>query len=228
MINKQTLQFNIDKIKEEIAIAANEAGRSSDEITIVAVTKYVDAETTRLLPQCGLNTLGESRPQVLWEKAKALNDENITWHMIGHLQRNKVARTIEYAALIHSIDSMRLLKEIDHEAQQQGIKVNGLLQVNISYEENKHGFTRDELSELVTRLDEYPHVNVSGLMGMAGLGIDENVTQQQFAYLRELRDELVSGTSINLPHLSMGMSHDFHLAIKEGATIVRIGSRLFE
>ena len=228
MINQQTLQSNIDKLKEEIAIAANEARRSSDEISIVAVTKYVDAETTRLLPQCGLNTLGESRPQVLWEKAEALNDENITWHLIGHLQRNKVSRTIEYAALIHSIDSLRLLKEIDHEAQQQGIKVNGLLQANISYEENKHGFTRDELSELVTRLDEYPHVNISGLMGMAGLGIDENETQKQFAYLRELRDELVSGSAINLPHLSMGMSHDFHLAIKEGATIVRIGSRLFE
>ena len=228
MINQQSLQSNIDKLKEEIATAANEAGRSSDDITIVAVTKYIDAETTRLLPQCGLSILGESRPQALWEKAQVLNDENITWHMIGHLQRNKVSRTIEYAEMIHSIDSLRLLKEIDHVAQQQGIKVNGLLQVNISHEENKHGFTRDELSDLVTRLEDYAHVNISGLMGMAGLGINENETQKQFAYLRELRDELASGTSIKLPHLSMGMSHDFHLAIKEGATIVRIGSRLFE
>ena len=232
MIDIQKLQSNIDQVKSEIADAARQSGRSVEEITLVAVTKYVDSDTTRLFPQCGVNTLGESRPQALWEKAESLRDEQIQWHMIGHLQRNKVARTIECASIIHSIDSLRLLKEIDRDANRANTSVRGLLQVNISHEQNKHGFGADELRLLIEQLDQYPHVKIEGLMGMAGLDADDTETQRQFASLRILRDELLE-TFPQIPnsvlkHLSMGMSHDFHLAIKEGATIVRIGSRFFE
>ena len=135
----EILRANLASIRQRIAEAAQKSGRSGDDVTLVAVTKYVDASMTRTLVDAGCQVLGESRPQVLWDKGEALQDMNVEWHMIGHLQRNKVKRSLKYAALVHSIDSLRLMNAIN-DAAEAGATVRGLLEVNVSGESAKHGF----------------------------------------------------------------------------------------
>ncbi|MEN6405116.1 MAG: YggS family pyridoxal phosphate-dependent enzyme [Thermoguttaceae bacterium] len=218
---------NVARVRSHIAEAAARAGRSPDEITLVAVTKYVSAETVRPLVAAGCLELGESRPQKLWDKAASLADLPIRWHMIGHLQRNKVPKTLPLVALIHSIDSPRLLAEIDEQADQP---VRALLEVNISGEAAKHGFTPEALERFLPELANCRHVQIRGLMGMAALEGGPDHTRRDFAALRQLRDRLrpQCPPGVALDELSMGMSGDFEIAIEEGATLVRVGSALFE
>ena len=223
---------NLAVVRGRIAEAAARSGRAADEITLVAVTKYVSADVTRLLVEAGCRELGESRPQSLWEKAAALACLPVRWHMVGHLQRNKVHRTLPLVAMIHSIDSRRLLEAVDQEClpHPEPARLPVLLEVNISGEESKGGFAPDDAERLLAELPRYPHVSVQGLMCMAALegGLDE--ARRDFAALRELRDRLRGQCppGVTLRELSMGMSGDFHVAIEEGATIVRVGSALFE
>lgn len=223
----QHIARNVSEIRERIAGAALRSGRTPSEVTLVAVTKYVASEMARLLIGAGCCDLGESRPQQLWDKADALGDLSIRWHMIGHLQRNKVRRTLPLVSLVHSVDSARLLAAIDDEA---AAVVPVLLEVNVSGEEAKHGFLPHEVEPLLPQLPQYRNVAVRGLMCMAGLegGLDD--ARREFALLRELRDRLrvncPPGTTLD--ELSMGMSGDFEAAVEEGATLVRIGSALFE
>jgi pyridoxal phosphate enzyme (YggS family) len=221
---------NYKTILNRAAAAATEAGRSPSDVTVVAVTKYVPTELVRPLIDAGCTDLGESRPQQLWQKVAELSDcADLRWHLIGHLQRNKVARTVECADLIHSVDSTRLLQAIDKNASAEKPQ-DILLEVNISGDVAKHGFGADQLATLLPSLANYPHVRVRGLMAMAALrgGVDR--AQQDFCALRALRDELATQTDdpSQLQELSMGMSRDFDVAIAEGATIVRVGSALFE
>jgi pyridoxal phosphate enzyme (YggS family) len=228
----ERIAANLAAVRERIAAAARAAGRDPAEVRLVAVTKYVDAATTRLLAEAGCLDLGESRPQLLWDKAEQLHDLPIRWHLIGHLQRNKIRRTLPFVHLIHGVDSLRLLEELDREqaALAERPPLSVLLEVNVGGEAAKHGFTPDEVPPLVDALARCEHLQVQGLMAMARLTDDADAARADFARLRALRDRLRREWSgrFALDELSMGMSGDFEAAIAEGATLVRIGSALFE
>ncbi len=221
---------NVACVRRRMAEAAARSGRKAEEVTLVAVTKYVDEPLVCAVVQAGCDVLGESRPQALWEKVPRLTDLAVRWHLIGHLQRNKVRRTLPLVTLIHSADSLELIADIDRIAGEQSLLAKVLLEVNVSGEDAKHGFAPAAIEPLLPQLAGYRHVRVSGLMCMAGLegGLDR--ARRDFAALRTLRDRLRHGCpeGIVLDDLSMGMSGDYEVAIEEGATIVRVGSALFE
>jgi pyridoxal phosphate enzyme (YggS family) len=227
----EKLRENLDAVDRRLRAACARAGRSREEVTLMGVTKTVSAEVARLLPALGVFDLGESRPQELWRKAAALADvEGVRWHQIGHLQRNKVERTLPLVHCIHSIDSQRLLDAVEKEAGRLGREVPVFLEVNASGEEAKHGFAPAEMEGLAPVLTALRHVRVLGLMTMAAWEEDPEKTRPTFALLRELRDRLKEGVGEAHPldGLSMGMSHDFEVAVEEGATMVRLGTVLFE
>jgi pyridoxal phosphate enzyme (YggS family) len=226
----QIIADSLARVHERIATAAQRAGRMPEEVTLVAVSKYVGLTETAALLKAGCTQLGESRPQLLWDKAAAPELTHAEWHLVGHLQRNKVLRTLPLVKLIHSVDSWRLLEAIDDSASEIGCRAQVLLEVNCSGDTAKHGLTADALEQLLPELSRLENVQVCGLMTMAALEGDETVTARNFADLRNLRDKLRPQCPPNvvLEELSMGMSHDFEIAIREGATIVRIGSLLFE
>lgn len=229
---RELIADNVARVREGIAAAAIAAGRQPDEIKLVAVSKYVDAAVAALLVDAGCRALGEARPQQLWEKAESPSLTGVEWHLIGALQRNKIRRTLPLVSLIHSVDSVRLLAAIDEQAAALDLPAPArlLLEVNCSGDAAKHGFAADEVRRLLPTLADYPHVAVAGLMTMAALDGDDAVAHANFAALRTLRDELAPNAppGVDLRELSMGMSGDFTAAIAEGATIVRIGSSLFE
>ncbi|QDT12075.1 YggS family pyridoxal phosphate-dependent enzyme [Planctomycetes bacterium K23_9] len=226
---KERIRQNYLSVVDEVAVAAQASGRQPSDVTIVGVTKYVDAATTADLVDAGCGSLGENRPQVLWQKAESeeLKDQPVQWHMIGHLQRNKLRRLMRYAPMIHSVDSRRLLEAVAKEAGEIDQAVDVLLEVNISGDDAKTGLSPDALLELLQE-DRGPLVRIGGLMAMAGMGTDQGAARKQFADVRMLRDKLAASTGNPLANLSMGMSGDFKEAIAEGATLVRIGSRLFD
>jgi pyridoxal phosphate enzyme (YggS family) len=219
---------NLSRIRQQIADAATRSGRDSSEVTLVAVTKYVDADAAQALLDAGCQDLGESRPQELWRKAEALTGAEVRWHFIGHLQRNKVRRTLPHLTLLHACDSIRLLEELQRVSAETPDAVQALLEVNISGDASKHGFSPDEMPAAIGSLDGYPHVRICGLMGMASLSGTLDDARRDFERLRLLRDRLADNAGVELNELSMGMSGDFEVAIEEGATIVRVGSALFE
>ena len=228
--SRELIAANVAHIRERIAVAAQAAGRDPAEIKLVAVSKYVDAATAALLVDAGCRSLGEARPQQLWEKAAAPALASVEWHLIGRLQRNKIRRTLPLASLIHSVDSERLLAAINDEAATLGMTSRVLLEVNCSGDAAKQGFTAEEVRALLPTLPNFAHLEVAGLMTMASLDGDDAIAQANFAALRPLRDELArqSPPNVTLQELSMGMSGDFEIAIAEGATLVRVGSSLFE
>lgn len=225
------VRTNLARVRERIAAAAERAGRSPDEVRLVGVTKYVGVEATMALVRAGCARLGEARPQQLWQKVAALDDGPFPqqWHLIGHLQRNKVARTCDCTAAVylHAVDGLKLLAAINRSVEGRGWRAPVTLEVNVSGDPEKHGLPPEELPAVCERLAEYPHVGVTGLMTMAAREGGESVARQNFAALRELRDRLAT-PELPLPELSMGMSGDFEAAIAEGSTLVRIGSALWE
>ena len=224
------LAANLADVQGRIAAAATRAGRRPEDVLLVAVTKYVGPEVIRSLVAIGCHVLGESRPQQLWEKAEALADLRVEWHMIGHLQRNKVPRTVPLVSMIESADSPRLVEAIDLAAAEFHAPIPLLLEVNISGEEAKHGFAPDDVELFLEQLAAYQNVEVRGLMAMASFSGGQEAARRDFAALRQLRDRLQPACphGIRLDELSMGMSGDFEVAIEEGATIVRVGSALYE
>jgi pyridoxal phosphate enzyme (YggS family) len=224
------IRENLAQVRATIAAAAARSGRKPEVVRLIGVTKYVEPEIARLLAIAGLTDLGESRPQELWRKAEALADLPVRWHLIGHLQRNKVRRTLSLVACIQSADSLRLMAEIDREAAAMGRSANVLLEVNISGDAAKHGFPPAEVDGALPQIAALQNVRVLGLMTMAALEGGADEARRDFAALRELRDWLLANrpTEISLHELSMGMSGDYEIAIEEGATIVRVGSALFE
>lgn len=222
------LAENLAGIRERIAAACLRSGRDPNDVTLIAVTKYTPLDRVRELVGLGHLTLGESRPQQLLERAGLL-PSGVEWHLIGHLQRNKVRSILPVMALIHSIDSLRLLKRIDQVAGELGLRPRVLLQVNVSGERTKDGFPMAELETRWSEVLGYRHVEVRGLMTMAPLTEDDTLIRPVFRGLRELRDRLnVMSPEPCLRELSMGMSGDFDIAIEEGATLVRLGSLLFD
>ncbi len=220
---------NLDRVTCRISDAAERSGRDRDAVQLIAITKYVAADVARLLHRAGCLDLGESRPQVLWEKAETLKDLDVRWHMIGHLQRNKVRRTLAHLHLIHSVDSRRLLDELDTQSADRGEGTKVLVEVNTSGEGQKGGFSVSEAERLASEFGRWDRIDVCGLMTMSARDSDATSARREFACLRELRDRMQrADPQLNLRHLSMGMSRDFEAAILEGATMVRIGSALFE
>jgi pyridoxal phosphate enzyme (YggS family) len=224
---------NVLAVRERVAEACRRAGRSLDDVTVIAVTKYVEPEIARLLHEAGCHDLAESRPQSLWAKAEALADvvPAPRWHLVGHLQRNKIRRTLPLLSLLHSLDSQRLLDGLEAEAAAAGIVCRVLVEVNLAGDPGRTGVSEAEAEALVVAAAAKPHVAVVGLMGMASVPDgDASAARREFARLRELRDRLRGGVAggEQLTELSMGMSGDFAEAIAEGATLVRIGSAFFE
>ncbi len=231
MADGSRLADNLERVHARIVEAAKRSGRTAADVRLVAVTKYVDIDVTRELIAAGCRQLGESRPQELWRKAQAFVSESLDWHLIGHLQRNKIARTLPLIRLLHAGDSVRLIEAVDEEAaHSSGEPVPLLLEVNVSGDFSKHGFQPDELEPLGERLIALEHIRIDGLMCMASREGDLEHARRDFERLRQLRDRLRSvwPGQLRLDELSMGMSGDFEVAIEEGATIVRVGSSLFE
>ena len=227
---RATIADNVRRVRDQLAAAALAARRDPAEVTLVAVSKYVDSAAAAELLAAGCFDLGESRPQELWSKASVERLQPARWHLIGPLQRNKIRRTLPLTTLIHSIDDLRLLSAIDAEARQAGLAPQILLEVNCSGETAKQGFAPDELRSQLAALEVHQHVKIVGLMTMAPLAGGELAARRTFAALRQLRDRLAveASPAMRLTQLSMGMSGDFAAAIAEGATLVRIGSALFE
>lgn len=221
------LQDRLTEVESRIAAACSRVHRPRSAVTLVAVSKTVSSQVAGLLPAFGIMNLGESRPQELQRKRQAITDPLVRWHMIGHLQRNKVEDVLKHAHIIHSVDSPRLLEAISIAAKKLQIRPTILLQVNASREEQKHGFTFEELPNFQREVSEFPGT-VAGLMGMAAYSDDPETARPAFVELRQLRDRLQEAWSIPLPELSMGMSGDYEVAIEEGSTFVRIGSTIFE
>jgi pyridoxal phosphate enzyme (YggS family) len=217
------------RLEERIRAACDRVGRPRSDVTLVAVTKTVGPTAATILTELGVLDLGESRPQELWHKAEPLPPA-VRWHLIGHLQRNKVERTLRRVYLIHSVDSSRLLEALEGEAAIQGRTLDVLLEFNLSREPNKHGFSPDDLPALTPQLSALRRVRVRGLMTMAARTDDPAAARPAFAELRRLRDSLqgAAGSSVKLEHLSMGMTNDFEIAIEEGATLIRVGSAIFD
>ena len=223
------IESNLEQVRERIARAAERAGRSPDDVLLVAVTKYVDEDVTRLLIEAGCHALGESRPQSLWQKWETLSDPSIAWHMIGHLQRNKVRRTVGKLSWIHSLDSERLMSEIQKELEREETSLKGMLEINISGDPSKTGLLPEDAWNLLSKQSAFPRIQIEGLMAMASLKGDLDVARRDFAALRTLRDEWRErlGQPEALSELSMGMSRDYEQAIAEGSTMIRVGSALF-
>ena len=226
----QRIRDNLARVHRQIADAASRSGRSAEAVKLVAVTKSAGEAAIRALVEAGCHELGESRPQQLWERAARVADPPIRWHMIGTLQRNKVRRTLPLIQMLQSADSLSLVDAVDRIAGELSLCVPVLLEVNVSGEGSKHGFDPASVEPSLDELARLEHVEVRGLMCMAGLEGGVERARRDFAALRELRDHLRPSCPdrVSMDELSMGMSGDFEAAIEEGATIVRIGSALFE
>lgn len=225
----QRLEANIAAVRGRVAAAARRAGRDPDAITLVAVTKAVTIEMAQHLLDAGIVDLGENRVQEAERKFAALGDR-AHWHMIGHLQRNKVKNVLRFSSTIHSVDSERLLLEISRRAEAQGVTPDIFLEVNVSGEESKYGLDPDEAGPFTARARKIPCIKVRGLMTMAPWDPDPEAARPHFARLarlaRKIRESGEAGDEFDL--LSMGMSGDFEVAVEEGATHIRVGTALFE
>lgn len=216
-------------VERRVTAACDRAGRRRSDVTVVCVSKRLSPERTALLPGVGLLMLGENRPQTLWKKAEALAGKSVEWHLVGHLQRNKIEKTLPLVALVHSVDSLRLLEALERAAADAGTTCDVLLEVNASGEAAKQGFDPKEVEALLPTIEALQAVRVRGLMTMAAAG-DAEEARPAFVSLRKLRDKLRRkiGPSHEFGQLSMGMTNDFEVAIEEGATLVRLGSVYFE
>lgn len=226
---QSTIRDNLNRIRTRIDAAADRAGRNSQSITLVAVTKYAQPDWVQALFDLGHRDFGESRPQQLARRAGTF-PEAVRWHLIGHLQRNKVDLVLPVAAQIHSVDSVRLLQRISASCVRSDRVQPVLLEANISGESTKDGLAAGELREQWPLVSQLPGVQIIGLMTMAPRDAEAAAVRRVFRGLRELREELAqtSHGEHQLSELSMGMSGDFEVAVEEGATLVRVGSSLFE
>lgn len=232
IITEQQVKTNYFILLERVHNALKKVGRSPGSVKVIGVTKYVDSVLTQFLVKAGCVDLAESRPQSLWEKSTNLANQPIQWHLIGHLQRNKAKRTIPILNTMHSLDSLRLLQQIESDVGQREPVLQLLLEVNVSQESNKTGISISDaetlLANWVERETRPPNLEIAGLMGMGSLSGDTETTRREFSSLRELRDTWSRRFGLPLKELSMGMSDDFEIAIEQGSTMIRIGSLLFQ
>ena len=217
---------NLARLKDKIEETCNRSGRKPDEVKLIAVSKYFGVDTIIEAKSCWLTDFGENRAQELTLKYEKLGD-SVTWHFIGTLQKNKVKYAVKAAELIHSVDSLELVDEINFRAEKLGKVQKILLEVKTSEEETKSGLeTENEILSLVKRCSELNNIELKGLMTMAPLTEDANIIRKSFRDLFNLKDR-INNKGFNLTELSMGMTSDFEIAIEEGATMIRIGSAIF-
>lgn len=222
------LESRIAVIFEEISAACRKVGRDPSEIKLIAVSKNFAADQIKDVYDLGLKTMGENRVQELKQKKPHL-PEDIEWHLIGTLQRNKVKDVVGQVALIHSVDSIALASEVSRQAVKRGIETEILLQVNVAGEARKHGFSKEEVLEAVREISSLGGIKIRGLMTIAPLTADPELVRPVFSGLRELSSVIkrMGLQNVEMKELSMGMSNDFKVAIEEGATMIRVGSRIF-
>lgn len=220
------LEENLKRLRDRIIRSADKVGKNPEEITIVAVSKGILPEFLRKVFDLGIKDIGENRVQEAKEKFHNLKDLNITWHMVGHLQTNKVKYALDIFDYIHSLDSLKLAKELQKRCVQKNKKMNVFIEVNVSGEKTKFGVSPFEIEELVTEVLKLSHLNFIGFMTVAPMVNDSEDTRFYFKNLREIRDSISQKINKKL-YLSMGMSDDFEVAIEEGADFIRIGRALF-
>ena len=217
---------NVKNIRQRIASACNRVGRSTGEVTLIAVSKTFNEENIREAVDAGVGDIGENYVREFIEKRNALQDREIRWHFIGHLQRNKVKEIIPWIHLIHSVDSKRLAEEISLRASKAGRTISILVEVNTSNEQTKFGVMPEQTTALVKELINIPNVNVAGLMTIGPFLPDAEDSRPGSRTLRHIK-ERIEDDGIQLQHLSMGMTNDVEVAVEEGATLVRIGTAIF-
>ena len=217
---------NADLVRQQVETARNKVNRQ-DQVNVIAVTKYVDVATTEALVKTGIQHIGENRVDKFLEKYQALKEYDLTWHLIGSLQRRKVKDVINLVDYFHALDSVKLAQEIQKRAEHP---IKCFLQVNISGEESKHGFTLDELDDVLAEIAQLDKIEIVGLMTMAPFEASQEELQDIFSKTHQLQKQLEKKQLKNMPfsELSMGMSRDFEVAIANGATYVRIGTSFFK
>ena len=224
----QDIKDNISAISRDIREICIKRGIDPDSITIVAVTKTVDTDRMNYAIECGIRNIGENRVQEIMAKYENVKG-NVNWHLIGHLQTNKVKYIIDKVALIHSVDSLRLAEEISKRAERAGMVKDVLVQVNVAQEETKFGIEYESIDSFVEQLSSFPGIRVKGLMTIAPYYEDAERTRPVFRRLKEKYDMLATAavSNVEMKYLSMGMSNDYKVAIEEGSNMVRIGTGIF-
>ena len=224
----EIIKNNLEIINEKIKKAALKANRNPQEIKLVAVTKTATIEQIKEAISVGVKIIGENKVQEAKEKYQILSAD-IEWHLVGHLQTNKVKYAIEIFDLIHSVDSIKLAKEIDRRSLQFGMITNVLVEVNVSGEETKYGIKPEEVEPFLKEISEFSRTRVRGLMTIAPIAEDKEEVRPYFRKLRELFKEIKSKNikNVKMDYLSMGMTEDFEVAVEEGANMVRIGRGIF-
>ena len=222
------LKENLADVEAKIVKACENSGRQRDDVTLIAVSKTKPVETLKGAYDLGVRVFGENKVQELTDKYEAL-PKDIQWHMIGHLQRNKVKYIIDKVALIHSVDSIRLAETIEKEAAKHNITANILIEVNVAKEESKFGLMPEELDEFIDKIKDFNHIQVKGLMTIAPFVENPETNREIFRSLRKLSVDISNKNvdNVNVSILSMGMTNDYTVAVEEGATMVRVGTGIF-
>jgi pyridoxal phosphate enzyme (YggS family) len=224
----QTIKNNLEIINEKIKKVALKVNRNPEEIKLVAVTKTATIEQIKEAISAGVKIIGENKVQEAKEKYQILSAD-IEWHLVGHLQTNKVKYAIEIFDCIHSVDSIKLAKEIDKRSLQFGMITNVLVEVNVSGEETKYGIKPEEVKPFLKEISEFSRIRVRGLMTIAPITEDKEEVRPYFRKLRELFEKIKSKNikNVKMDYLSMGMTEDFEVAIEESANMIRIGRGIF-
>ncbi len=225
------IRQNLAEVERRICQACERAGRRREEVTLIAVRKTKPLEAIEEAIRCDIHTFGENRVQELMEKQEAISVGKVplNWHMIGHLQSNKVKYIIGKTALIHSVDSLHLAKVIEQESAKRECSTRILMEINIAGEESKFGVSPEEAVHLAMEIDKFPHIQLCGLMTVAPFTQDPEENRKYFCKMRKLLIDIVSKTphNSNMGVLSMGMTGDYEVAIEEGATCIRVGTGIF-
>lgn len=222
------MEENLKKIEEDIQETLDKVGRKSDKVHLIAVTKTVDVETIKKSIDLGIVNIGENRVQELEKKIEKIGD-NVNYHMIGHLQTNKVRNIIDKVTLVHSLDRMSLAKELNKRARMNNISIDTLIQVNVAEEETKFGLKVEEVLPFIEKILDFEYINVRGLMTIAPLTDNEAILRQVFRSLYNLKED-ISGRNyknVKMDYLSMGMTNDYKIAIEEGSNMIRVGTGIF-
>ncbi|MGR3319583.1 MAG: YggS family pyridoxal phosphate-dependent enzyme [Candidatus Anammoxibacter sp.] len=228
--SKELIKQNLEVLYKRIEAASLRSGRNPESVKLVVSTKYIDTPITRILLENGLNEFGENRLQDTEEKISQLGEETVSWHMFGHLQRNKVKKAIKIFDLIHSVESLRLAKEINKESVKLEKRTKILVEVNISGEETKYGLSPEETIPFMKELNVMEGLEVEGLMTMAPMVADQEICRPIFKGLKEFSDKIeeMGLENIKMKYLSMGMTLDFEAAIEEGSNLIRVGTAIFK
>lgn len=221
-----SISSRVADVRDRIAAACARAGRNPADVTIIAVTKTHPESAVTAVREAGILDVGENRVQEMDAKVGVVGKLDLRWHLIGHLQTNKVKRAIELADVIHSLDSVRLAERVSLEAMDKGVTVEALVQVNVAEEDSKGGIAPASALDDIAEICSLPGLRITGLMSIAPFVDDERVLRSTFSATRDLRDAAASLPGFNPLHLSMGMSGDFEIAIEEGSTLVRLGTVL--